>query len=146
MAGPITTYLGTVYPAECDHMGHMNVAHYVAKFDNASWNLFFTIGASRESMDEHGYAIAAVEQKLAYKRELMPGDVVEIRSLLIEVRDKAIRFRHEMIHRVSGEIAATSDYVTVSMDRVRRKATPYPGAVLEAARRALAKGAEEAVR
>jgi len=146
MAGPITTYFGTVYPAECDHMGHMNVAHYVAKFDHASWNLFFTIGASRESMNEHGYAIAAVEQKLAYKRELMPGDVIEVRSRLLEVRDKAIRFRHEMIHRLSGEIAATSEYVTVSMDRVRRKATPYPGAVLEAARKALAESGEENAR
>lgn len=146
MAGSITTYLGTVYPAECDHMGHMNVAHYVAKFDHASWNLFFTLGASRESMNEHGYAIAAVEQKLAYKRELMPGDVIEIRSQVLEVRDKAIRFRHEMIHRASGEIAATSEYVTVSLDRVRRKATPYPGAVLDAARRALVDGAEESPR
>jgi acyl-CoA thioester hydrolase len=140
---PISTYFGTVYPAECDHMGHMNVSHYVAKFDQASWNLFCTIGASRESMSEHGYAIAAVEQNLRYKRELVPGDVVEIRSELLEVRDKAIRFRHEMILRTSGEVAATSEYVTVSLDRIRRKAKPYPEEVLNAARIALAQGAGE---
>ena len=29
------TYRGAVYPYECDHMGHMNVSHYVRKFDEA---------------------------------------------------------------------------------------------------------------
>lgn len=137
-----TTYFGTVYPAECDHMGHLNVAHYVAKFDAASWNLFFNLGATRDSMDTNGYAIAAVEQKLAYKRELVPGDVVEVRSRVLEVKAKAIRFMHEMIHRQSGEVAATSEYVTVCLDNVRRKAKPYPDAVLGQARRVLTQTSE----
>ena len=130
-----TTYFGTVYPAECDHMGHLNVAHYVAKFDAASWNLFFMLGVTRETMDAGSYAVAAVEQKIAYKRELMAGDVIEVRSRVLEVKEKAIRFLHEMIHRQSGEIAATSEYVSVCLDRVRRKAKPYPDAVLDVARR-----------
>lgn len=129
-----TTYFGTVYPAECDHMGHLNVAHYVAKFDAASWNFFFNLGVTRDAMEAESYALAAVEQKIAYKRELMPGDVMEIRSRVIEVKEKAIRFVHEMIHRESGQIAATSEYVTVCLDRVKRKARPYPDAVLVQAR------------
>jgi acyl-CoA thioester hydrolase len=129
-----TTYFGTVYPAECDHMGHLNVAHYVAKFDAASWNFFFDFGVTRDAMNAESYAVAAVEQKIAYRRELMPGDVVEVRSRILEVREKAIRFLHEMIHRESGETAATSEYVTVCMDRVRRKARPYPETVLAKAR------------
>lgn len=130
MSAPQTTYFGTVYPAECDHMGHLNVAQYVAKFDAASWNFFFNIGVTREAMDKEGYAVAAVEQKLAYKRELIPGDVIEIRSRPLEVKEKAIRFLHEMIHRNGGQVAATSEYVTVCLDKVRRKAKPYPEAVL----------------
>lgn len=133
-----TTYFGAVYPAECDHMGHLNVAHYVAKFDAASWNLFFNLGVTREGMDADAYAIAAVEQKIAYRRELMPGDVIEIRSRLLEVKQKAIRFIHEMIHRQTGDVAATSEYVTVCLDRVARKAKPYPDAVLIEARRLVA--------
>src|SRR4029450_11515589 len=27
---PLVTYRGAVYPSQCDHMGHMNVAWYVA--------------------------------------------------------------------------------------------------------------------
>jgi acyl-CoA thioester hydrolase len=130
----VTTYFGAVYPAECDHMGHLNVAHYVAKFDAASWNFFFSFGVTREAMDAGGFAVAAVEQKIAYRRELMPGDVIEVRSRILEVKDKAIRFVHEMIHRQSGEVAATSEFVTVCLDRVKRKAKPYPEAVLQKAR------------
>lgn len=133
-----TTYFGTVYPAECDHMGHLNVAHYVAKFDAASWNFFFNFGVTRETMDGGNYAVAAVEQKIAYKRELMPGDVIEVRSRMLEVKEKAIRFIHEMIHRESGQIAATSEYVTVCLDRTQRKARPYPEAVLALARSLIA--------
>lgn len=129
-----TTYFGTVYPAECDHMGHLNVAYYVQKFDAASWNFFFNLGVTREAMDAGNYAVAAVEQKLAYKRELMPGDVIEVRSRLLEVKEKAIRFVHEMVHRQSGQVAATSEYVSVCLDRVQRKAKPYPEAVLALAR------------
>ncbi len=129
-----TTYFGTVYPAECDHMGHLNVAHYVAKFDAASWNFFFDFGVTRDAMAAQAYAVAAVEQKIAYRRELMPGDVIEIRSRVLEVKEKAIRFIHEMIHRPTGEIAATSEYVTVCLDRVKRKARPYPDVVLTSAR------------
>lgn len=129
-----TTYFGTVYPAECDHMGHLNVAHYIAKFDVASWNFFFNLGVTRDTMDAGSYALAAVEQKIAYKRELLPGDVMEIRSRVLEVREKAIRFIHEMFHRSSGEMAASAEYVTVCLDRVKRKARPYPEAVLRTAR------------
>jgi hypothetical protein len=32
------TYRGTVYPWQCDHVGHMNIMWYVGKFDEANWN------------------------------------------------------------------------------------------------------------
>lgn len=31
----LVTYVGTVYPWQCDHVGHMNVMWYVGKFDEA---------------------------------------------------------------------------------------------------------------
>ena len=38
------TYRGTVYPWQCDHVGHMNVMWYVGQFDEANWNLLARIG------------------------------------------------------------------------------------------------------
>jgi hypothetical protein len=43
----------------------------------------------------------------AAERELLAGDIVEIRSALVEIRDKSIRFQHEMRKRrpLSHELA-----------------------------------------
>jgi acyl-CoA thioester hydrolase len=83
------TQRGTVYPWECDHMGHMNVRWYAAKFDEACWQLLASLGLTRARMERDGVDMAAVEQRIEYKRELHAGDVVTVRSTVIEVKDKA---------------------------------------------------------
>ncbi len=40
----LLTYRGTVYPQHLDHMDHMNIQYYMAKFDEVVWNLFHRIG------------------------------------------------------------------------------------------------------
>ena len=78
--GCIETYRGAVYPWHCDHMGHMNVMWYVGKFDEATWNLFAGIGITPAFLKEKHRAMAAVQQNITYKRELLSGDVVAVRS------------------------------------------------------------------
>ena len=68
MPEPLLTYRGAVYPSECDHMGHMNVAFYVAKFDQATWQLFAAIGLTRARFDADGSGMAGLEQHIEYKR------------------------------------------------------------------------------
>jgi acyl-CoA thioester hydrolase len=48
------TYRGTVYPWQCDHVGHMNIMWYVGKFDEANWNLFARIGLTPSYLRETG--------------------------------------------------------------------------------------------
>ena len=50
------TYRGTVYPWQCDHMGHMNVMWYVGKFDEATWHLLALLGLTPSSLREQ-YAV-----------------------------------------------------------------------------------------
>jgi len=132
-----TTHFGVVYPGETDHMGHLNVAHYVQKFDAATWNFFFNIGISPSMLRETTLGLAAVEQVLNYKKELMPGDVIEIRTKILELSEKKVRFRHEMIHRESGQVAATCDLLGVCFDREAHKSRAFPSEVLTKARAVL---------
>ena len=74
------TYRGTVYPWQCDHVGHMNIMWYVGKFDEANWNLFARLGLTPSYLRESGRGMAAVQQNITYKRELLAGDIVEVRS------------------------------------------------------------------
>ena len=134
MAAPLITYRGAVYPTQCDHMGHMNVAWYVSKFDEATWQLFATIGLTRARMRDEKLGVAGVEQHIEYKRELFAGDVVTVTSTILEVRDKVLRFAHEMRNDATGEIAATTILVAVHLDAAARKARPLPEDVRERAR------------
>jgi len=133
MAETIITYRGTVYPWHCDHMGHMNVMWYVGKFDEATWHILAKIGAAPSRMQDEGFGLAAVEQHIEYKRELRAGDLVTVRSSLLEVREKSVRFRHEMTSDLSGELVATMVVVGVCIDLKTRKARPLPGGLRDAA-------------
>ena len=68
MADPVVTYRGTIYPWHCDHMGHMNVMWYVGKFDEATWHLLASAGLTAKRTREEGIGMAAVEQRIEYKR------------------------------------------------------------------------------
>ncbi len=137
MSTMIETYRGAVYPWHCDHMGHMNVMWYVGKFDEATWNLFADIGVTPGFLKEKQRAMAAVQQELSYKRELLAGDVVAVRSGLLEMRDKVAKFVHEMRHAQTGEIAAVCVITAVHMDSRTRKSTAFPAEFLQRGRERL---------
>ncbi len=134
MSEPLITFRGAVYPWHCDHMGHMNVMWYTGKFDEATWSLFLALGLTPSYLREQGRGMAAVEQTISYRRELHAGDVVVVRSWILEVREKAIRFGHEMVNVESGEVAATSELTGVHIDTTARRARPLPPDVVERAR------------
>jgi acyl-CoA thioester hydrolase len=119
------TYRGAVYPWHCDHVGHMNVMWYVGKFDEATWNLFARIGLTPAYLRETGRGMAAAQQNITYKRELLAGDVVEVRSSLLEIGNKSIRFVHEMCNAETGEIAAICETTGVHLDRQARKSVAF---------------------
>jgi acyl-CoA thioester hydrolase len=123
------TYRGTVYPWQCDHVGHMNIMWYVGKFDEANWNLFARIGLTPTYLRESGRGMAGVQQNITYRSELLPGDIVEIKSVMLEIGGKSIRFRHEMRNAETGEIAAVCEITAVHLDREAHKSVAFPDAV-----------------
>jgi acyl-CoA thioester hydrolase len=127
------THRGTVYPSQCDHMGHMNVMWYVAKFDEASWQLMSALGLTASRFKSEGIGMAAVEQHIEYKRELHAGDVVTIRSSVLSVTEKSIKVLHQMRNDETGEIAAITIIVAVHLDSIVRRARALPTDVRERA-------------
>ena len=128
------TYRGIIYPWHCDHMGHMNVMWYTGKFDEASWQMLARLGLTRSYMHEQNCLMAAVQQDTSYKRELRAGDIITIRSGIIEIREKVIRFFDEMRNDETGEIAAVTALTGVHMDSKTRRARPFPADFLNRVR------------
>ena len=70
--------------------------------------------------------MAAVEQTTKYKAEAMSGDLLVVESMILEIKDKAIRFFHIMYNSETGIEVATSELVGVHIDKNERKACSIP--------------------
>jgi acyl-CoA thioester hydrolase len=134
----LVTYRGAVYATHCDHIGHMNIASYGAKFDEANWVFFCEIGLTPSYLRGERYGMAGVHQNISYSRELFAGDVIEIRSEVLEVADKRLRFRHEMRNIESGAVAAVSEIMAVHLDKQEHKSCPLPKTIRQRAEALLA--------
>ena len=129
----VIAYRGTVYPWQCDHMGHMNVMWYTGKFDEASWQLLSKVGLTPSRLTRSRTAMAAVGQHIEYKRELHAGDD---RSSNAEKRgcgdggDRETRFfKHRDAIFESG---GGSDWGFKSDDRRAGNASRMPSTAVEA--------------
>ena len=126
------SYRGTVYTWHCDHVGHMNVMWYAAKFDEASWNFLAQMGITPSYLRQNERGMAAVEQNVKYKRELLAGDIVEVQSHLRGMSEKSICFVHEMRNRETDQAVATCELTAVHLDRRLRKTCPFTSEIRSA--------------
>jgi acyl-CoA thioester hydrolase len=125
----IVTYRGTVFPWNCDHMGHMNVMFYVNKFDEATWHLMNAIGVTPTYIKESHAGMAGVQQNITYKREMFAGNLVEIRSRILSVGERKLVWVHDLYDAENGELCAVCELTAVHIDRTKRRAAPFPADV-----------------
>ncbi len=139
MSEALLTYRGTVFPWHCDHMGHMNVMWYVGKFDEATWHFLNALGLSSDYLRGANCGMAAVDQHIAYLRELRAGNIVTIRSTLLEFKTRSVVFSHEMSNDETNEPAARTKLTAVHLDLATRKSCAFDDAIISKANVMLAK-------
>ena len=103
------------------------------KFDEATRHLFSAVGLTPAFLRDNHRGMAAVEQRIQYKRELLAGDIIEVHSEVLEINDKAIRCAHEMRKADTGELSATTVLTGVHLDKAARRACAFPPAIREKA-------------
>jgi acyl-CoA thioester hydrolase len=62
---------------------------------------------------------------------MLPGDLVEVRSRVLGLGERSVRFMHEMRKGETGEVAALCELTGVHMDRFTRKAVSFSPDVRE---------------
>lgn len=122
----IETYRGAVYPWHCDFNDHMNVQHYMGKFDEATWHFMASIGITPSYLKKENRAIVAVEQNMKYFEELHAGNLIYIRTSLVELKSKAIIILHKMINAETDKVVAEARMVGVHMDKKTRSSIMFP--------------------
>jgi acyl-CoA thioester hydrolase len=71
-----------------------------------------------------------VRQEIAYRRELLPGDLLSIRTAILEMRPLRIRFYHEMLNDERSEVAAATVITGLLIDTTTRKPVAFPADVV----------------
>lgn len=107
----LVTHRGAVYPRDCDHIGHMNIVSYGVKFDEANWVLFCELGLTPSYL-RGDFGMAGVQQNISYQQELFAGDVIEVRSYVLEVAEKRLVIRHEMRKIDTGALVSEASRPT----------------------------------
>jgi acyl-CoA thioester hydrolase len=129
----IETARGTVHEWQRDHMGHINVRAYLEFFDHAAWQTYAALGLTASLLRSGTVNLAAVQQNVSYMKELYPGDTIAVRTGVLELREKVVRFRHELYNTETNEVASTCEFTVVCLDPQTRKSCPFPPQVAERA-------------
>jgi acyl-CoA thioester hydrolase len=123
------TYRGFVYPWAIDHVGHMNVQFYTVRFDEASWHFLARLGLTPAFLARHGRGLVALDQRTQYQQEVLAGTLLDIRSELIDIGRKTLRYIHRMRNSESTEVVATMELLVGYFDTHGRKTTAIPASV-----------------
>jgi acyl-CoA thioester hydrolase len=129
----LETYRGFVYPWSIDHVGHMNVASYTGRFDEATWHFLARLGLTPGFLKRAGRSAVAADQKTHYKREVFAGTLLHVTTELRELGRKSIRFVHHMYDSETDEEVASTELVGVYFDTQRRVSDDLPDFVRERA-------------
>ena len=99
------TYCGSVQSWECDHIGHLNITGCMARFNEATWVLFASIGLTRGYMARECRGMSAVKHEIDYSSELLPGDTCYIESEISDIGTTSLKGRHVLRNDASKQSA-----------------------------------------
>ncbi|WP_205789646.1 thioesterase family protein [Microvirga makkahensis] len=142
---PFVSSAMQVEPAWIDYNGHMNMAYYHVLFDRALDEGLGLVGLGRGYLEERKASFFVAETHALYKRELTARDRVRVTLQLVDYDEKRIHSYMEIRHEEDGWVAATLETLSLHVDMVTRKVSPFPDdiaanlAVMRAAHARLAK-------
>ena len=125
------TTRGVVYPWHCDHLGHMNVQHYVGHFDIAAFHFLVELGFKADGKQDEGISLVDAQHTIQFKNEQRLGALFKIESALLRVGTKSATVMHRLRNIETKEIGATTEIVCVCFDLAARASIPIPDDVRE---------------
>jgi acyl-CoA thioester hydrolase len=131
----VETYRAAVAPADCDHLGHMNVQHYFRAVSDGMFALMIRLGLGPEEIRRKQMSFAVVHAETDFRRELRAGDVVALESTVVGLGANSATFEHRLRNVASGDIAMSTKFKCVLLDLERRQATSLPDDIRASAER-----------
>jgi acyl-CoA thioester hydrolase len=117
-----------VKPEWIDPNEHMNVAYYVAAFDEATDVFMDYVGVGFRSTRATGNSTFVVGMNVDYQREVFEGDPLRITTQMLDWDHKRIHVFHQMYHAAEGYLAATNEVLLVHVCTRERRSAAFPAA------------------
>ena len=115
-----------VLPAQCDHLGHMNVRYYAHAFDDASFHAWARIGITFEAMHEAGAVTVVAHTATDFITEIKAGSLIKVESAFIKLGTKSTSYHQRLINAENGTLHANQEVVEVFFDLEARKSVAMP--------------------
>lgn len=96
MSGPLPLFQQSVRPEWIDYNGHMSEAFYVLVFGYATDAMMDGVGLDPHYREETGCSLYTVEAHVRYLREVGEGAPLTLRTRVLGVDARKLRFAHEM--------------------------------------------------
>jgi acyl-CoA thioesterase FadM len=103
----LETYRGTVYRWDVVTVDHFTVAYYFERFEDATLGLNHALGLDPGSLTGTGRACVTLGCHVRYLRELRVGDILHIRSGVIEVEDHGLMLGHQVFDSGDGMLCTS---------------------------------------
>lgn len=116
----LVTFMGVAHPWMCDAMGHLNIRHYAAMFDDASFQLLSRIAAPTAPGTEVNLGWADVRMEIDFKHETPAGTPLTIVSAVEKIGNSSVTYLHTMSNSLTGQVHAQARIVTLRFDLQKR--------------------------
>lgn len=116
----------TVLDDWIDYNGHMNVAWYVAAFDQGVDALFDALGIGEDYVSERGLSCFTGEIRVKYLNELKRGEAFSTSIQLLDWDSKRLHFFMTMRGTEDNTVAATLEQLAIHVDMNERRSAAFP--------------------
>jgi len=120
--GPLPLFEQTVRPEWIDYNGHMSEAFYVLVFGHATDEMMNAVGLGPAYRERSGCSLYTVEAHVRYLDEVAEGTPLTVRTRVLGVDGKKLRFAHEM--SAEDRTVATSELFALHVGAAG--STPFP--------------------
>ncbi|MCL4524567.1 MAG: acyl-CoA thioesterase [Acidobacteria bacterium] len=121
MTAPVHETAVRVRYAETDQMGVVYYANFFVWFEIGRVELLRALGHSYREMEKlDDCHIVVAEALCSYKKPAVYDDLLRIRTRILQVRRKTIRFGYDVLRDASGELLATGETLHVICSKTGR--------------------------